>query len=344
MTTETDTSHLDPARDRALAEPRPGVEAYGENYLMVSYEPTADMGLWLHLGTWPEDFGLWEDIVLMALPGDEGLIWTRGYHRTPRELRPAGPNLRFECIEPFRHWRISFDGVCTRTPYDEMLSGLVPEGPREKVAFELDARCVTPIWDAHDSATSGRGGGSMEDQVWASEHYQQLLKITGRVDLRGGSYEFDTTGVRDHSRGQRGQSGGMDRWGGHTLIHVLFGSGRAVGVQRMWMPDGTVTLDTAYVLVDGRIYHADVLELPQLDAVRLRGDKLRLVLQSDLGEHHFDGEMLHTTYTTPLGLGLSVGADVDGPYGVFGFGHARWSWEGEEAYGLTERSNRLPPG
>ena len=207
--------------------------------------------------------------------------------------------------------------------------------------FEFDAECVTPVWDAHQSATSGRGGGSMEEQVRASEHYQQLLKITGRVELSNASYDLQTTGVRDHSRGQRGQTGGMDRWGGHTLIHVLFPSGRAVGVQRMWMPDGTVTLDTAYVLVDGAIHYADVENLPQLESVQLGGEKIHLALQSDLGEHHFEGEMLKTAFTTPIGKGLSVGADTTGPYGVFGFGHARWTWDDEEAYGLTERSNRL---
>jgi hypothetical protein len=341
MTDET-TAELDPARDRAMEQAPPGIEAFGENYLIVTYEPAADLGLWLHLGTWPEDFGIWEDLVLMALPGDGGLIWTRGYHRTAKELRPAGPNLRFECVEPFRHWRITFDGVCTRTPYADMLSGLVRDGRREKVAFEFDAECVTPVWDAHESATSGRGGGSMKEQVWASEHYQQLLKITGRVQLRDGTYELDTTGVRDHSRGQRGQEGGMDRWGGHTLIHVLFPSGRAVAIQRMWMPDGTVTLDTAYVLVDGKMHYADVHELPQLEAIQVGGEKMQLVLESDMGEHRLDGEMMKTTFTTPLGRGLSVGADVDGPYGVFGLGHARWTWGDEDGHGLTERSNRLP--
>lgn len=340
MTTDLGAG-LDPALDRALSQPPASVEAYGENYLMVAYEPEADLGLWLHLGTWPEDFGLWEDISLLALPGDDGLLWARGYHRSAVELRPCGPNLRFACVDPFRHWRITFDGVCIRTPYQAMLHGLAPDGPREKVLFDLDIECVTPVWDAHQSVASGRGGGSMSEQVWASEHYQQLFRVSGQVQLRDRSYEVHTTGVRDHSRGQRGHEGGMDRWGGHTLIHVLFPSGRAVGVQQMWTPEGEVTLDTAYVLVDGSMHYADVHELPRLAAVALAGEQMQLELESDLGVHRLDGEMLKTMYTTPLGKGLSVGADVTAPYGVFGLGHARWNWDGEHGYGLTERSNRL---
>jgi len=332
---------LDPARDRPLVQPPAGIKAFGENYLMVTYDPQVDVGLWLHLGTWPEDFAMWEDVILLALPGEEGLLWARGYQRSLPELRPNGPNLRFECLEPFRHWRISFDGVCTRTPYETMLAGLVPDGQREKVVLQLDVTCVTPVWDAHESATSGRGGGSMAEQVWASEHYQQLLRVSGRVELRDGIYELRSSGVRDHSRGQRGHEGGMDRWGGHTLIHVLFPSGRGVGVQRMWTPLGDVTLDTAYVLIDGAIHFADVHQLPQLESVQLRGERMQLVLESDLGVHTLEGEMLKTVFTTPLGKGLSVGADTSAPYGVFGLGHARWTWDGEEAYGLTERSNRL---
>lgn len=331
-------STLDGDRDRALAV-APDVPYFSENYMLATYDPRADLGMWLHLGTWPQDFELWEDLALIALPGDEGLLWTRAYLRTPVERRPAGPNLRFECLEPFRRWRVTFDGVCVRTPYDEMLSGLARDRAHERVTFELDAECVTPIWDAHASATSGRGGGSMAEQVWASEHYQQLLRITGQVQLEDRTIDVDTTGVRDHSRGPRGA--GMERWGGHTLIHVLFPSGRAVAVQRMWSPDGDVTLDTAYVLVDGQIRYCDVLELPQLETIQLSGDKLRLVLRSEAGEHRFEGEMMKTTFSTPFG-GLCVGADTSGPIGVFGFGHARWTWEDEDGYGLTERSNRLP--
>ena len=131
----------------------------------------------------------------------------------------------------------------------------------------------------------------------------------------------------------------MEKWGGHTLIHVLFPSGRAFAVQTMWSPDGTVSLDTAYVLVDGELRHGAGVEVPRLGQVRLGGDEMELVLESDIGRHELQGTTVRNAYFTPQRLGLAFGADPEGPYGIFAMGHARWEWDGEVSYGLTERSN-----
>jgi hypothetical protein len=334
MTTTDFWTGLDPAREWALKQ-KPDVPMYAENYMVSSYDPSADIGMWLHLGTWPEDFELWEDFFVINLPDD--MLWFTSWHRTAVADRPAGSALRFECIEPWRRWRYSYDGIVHRSPRSAMLDGRLRNGGMERLTFDLDAECVTPIWDAHASATSAHGSGSMKEQVWASEHYQQLFRLTGTMRIHGvGDVPIDTTGVRDHSRGQRG--GGMDKWGGHTLIHVLFPSGKAFALQMMWLPDGTVSLDTAYVLIDGEFQHASGKVVPRLDRLNLGGDEMRLVLESDIGLHELTGTVIRNSFLTPQRLGMAVGADADGPYGIMAMGHARWEWDGEVSYGLTERS------
>jgi len=47
---------------------------------------------------------------LVALPDDEGVLSMWAYHRTDPARRPAGANLRFECLEPFRRWHVTFAG------------------------------------------------------------------------------------------------------------------------------------------------------------------------------------------------------------------------------------------
>ena len=48
---------LDVSREQALMDAPPDTPMYAENFMCSAYDPTADVGLWLHLGTWPEDFG-----------------------------------------------------------------------------------------------------------------------------------------------------------------------------------------------------------------------------------------------------------------------------------------------
>src|SRR3954447_5009242 len=163
----------DGRREACLLEAPADLPMFAENFMLSAFDPVADIGMWLHLGTWPEDFGLWEDFALINLPHD--VLWMSAYHRRRPVDGPAGSNLAFRCIEPFRRWKITFDGIVTRTPRGEMLQGRLRDGQRERLTFDIDVENVTPIWDAQSSAASERGSGSMEEQVWAKEHYQQLF-------------------------------------------------------------------------------------------------------------------------------------------------------------------------
>jgi hypothetical protein len=249
--------------------------------------------------------------------------------------------LRFACLEPFRRWKVSYDGVAVRTPYDEMLSGRVRDGFKEIVAYELEVECVAPAWDPDSGRHGGAGHGGMSEQVWASVHYEQLLRATGTITLGDRVVEFDGTGVRDHSLGVRGK--GMDQFGGHLLVQVPFAEDRGVGLLRLWTPDGTITLDTAYVLIDGVLHHAEIIEAPRLGEIVLAGEQLTLLLRSELGEHRLHGEMLRTMYLTIApSWGMPFGADPAHGLGVFAPGFARWTWDGHIGHGLTERSEQLP--
>src|SRR5438132_153983 len=208
------SSGLSVASEAALETLAP-MFRFAENFMLAVYDARLDLGLWLHLGTCPDDFGLWEDQVLIALPGDEGFVWSYSYSRTPADLRPAGANLAFRCVEPYRRWQVSADGAGVRTPWDETMTGRVRDGAKVLFQIELDTEAVAPAWDNHASAKAGPGRGSMEDQAWAKEHYQQLFRVRGCVTVAGRVLDVDAYGVRDHSRGQRGH--GYHKFGGHNL-------------------------------------------------------------------------------------------------------------------------------
>jgi len=333
------SSGLSADREQVVADP-PDLSHWSENLFFTMYDPAADLGLWAHLGTYPTDWTMWEDWVMVTLPGDGGMLSTRGYHRTPPERRPAGSNLAFECVEPFRRWRITFDGRCLLTPYDELQRRRVSEGVRYPLAFDLAAECVTPVWDSHTSASSASGRGSIRGQSWATDHYQQLLRLTGTVHLPDGAVTFDGVGWRDHSRGPRyGPTGA--RWGGHAILSGLFPSGRAFGLSRMWAPDGTVTLDAGYMVDgEGTLHHAEVLEVPRLRDIQLAGEPIPMALRSAAGEVALTGETLKSTWIT-RNHGIAPGLDLTGEASILAEAYARWEWDGEVGYGLCERSEHL---
>lgn len=331
---------VDPAREYALdTDPPRDKFRYAENYMLAVYDPRLDLGMWLHLGTCPDDFSQWEEQVLMALPGDGGFLWTRAYNRPRPEEKPGGANMRWKIVKPFEKMRVTFDGVGIRTPYADMMSGRVRDAQQELYSFDLDISALGPVWDNHLSAAKGGASrGSMEEQSWASEHYQQTLRATGTIRVGGETLQFDGTGTRDHSRGQRGHKPWA--FGGHNLWSAPFASGKAFGMQRMWTPDGQPTLDVGFVYVDGRYYDTDLLTPPgYLEHIALSGDSLELVMRSELGEHRITGVLKKTLFCT-FGdpWGYYFGADVNVPRGLFAPGFCEFDWDGEKGWGLAERS------
>jgi hypothetical protein len=88
--------------------------------------------------------------------------------------------LKFEFREPFRSFRLSF------------------QGPRHQVELDYEARF--PIFDYAMARRPGRGG------PMALEHYEQALTVKGKMVKEGKTRELSCLGHRDHSWGYRNES------------------------------------------------------------------------------------------------------------------------------------------
>ena len=337
-TRDLSTGHS-PERERVVTK-RPTEPFWSENLLFTPYDPVADVGFWLHLGTVPSAWELWEDRVLMLLPGDEGVLSMCGYHRTAPERRPAGSCLEFRCIEPYRRWRIAFDGFALHTSNPEMAAGRARDGAKRRLALELDVVCVTPVWDAHDAARHATGKGAMRAQGWAKEHYEQLARVDGTVRVDGREISFHGTSWRDHSRGPRGGSGGA-AWGGHVIQGCLFPSGRGFGFSCYWTPQGAITLEGGYAIdADGALHHAEVLAVPRLTGLTLSGERLPVHLRWDGGELALES-LTRRSLWCAMRQGLAVGADLSEEALIYALNFARAEWDGEEGWVYSERSDML---
>lgn len=318
----------------------PDVPKWSENLLFTLYDPDTGVAMWLHLGTVPDKWTMWEDRVLVMLPGHDGALSLRAYHHTAPERRPAGPGLDFSQVTPWRRWHVSFDGFGLHTPESDMLAGVSRDGPVKPFTADLDVELLTPAWDARTAASLESGAGDMDNHGWASEHYEQLVRATGTVTLPSGdTIPFAGYGWRDHSRGARDHSTLVD-WGGHVIIGCPYPSGKGWGFSRYYSSDGQITLEGGYVFVDGKFEHARVVTAPRLTELRYGGEVLPVELEWSGGvldvELHCD-----RTLWTSMQRSLAVGKDLDGLGLMYVINHGRCDWDGETGYFYCERSDRL---
>jgi hypothetical protein len=318
----------------------PDVPAWSENLLFALWDPDVDVSMWLHLGTVPDKWTMWEDRVIVGLPDGGGALSLRGYHHTAPERRPAGPGLEFRQIEPWRRWHVSFDGFGLHTPEPDMLAGPARDGPGKPFAVDLDVECVTPAWDARTASMLASGAGDMDQHDWATDHYEQLLRATGTVTLESGSLPFSGYGWRDHSRGPRHHST-LDGWGGHVILGCVYPeSGRAWGLSRYYKSNGLITLEGGYVFVDGAFHHARVVTAPRLLNLHYEGEVLPVGLEWPGGNLDLTLSCDHSVWAS-MQRSLAIGKDLDGPGLMYVLSHGRCVWDDETGYFYSERSDCL---
>lgn len=199
---------------------------------------------------------------------------------------------------------------------------------------------LTPAWDARIAAELATGAGSMDEQGWANEHYEQLVHATGTVTLDTGTVAFDGYGWRDHSRGARDHSMLMT-WGGHVILGCAYPeTGKAWGLSRYYRNDGLITLEGGYVFADGVFEHARVCTAPRLLELAYPSQPQPIALEWSGGT--FESMLVadHTLWTS-MQRSLTVGKDLEGPGMMYVLDFGSCDWDGEVGRYYSERSDRL---
>jgi len=256
--------------------------------------------------------------------------------RRPRVLG-AGP-LRFECLEPFDHWRLTFDGVANATSVRDQIaaatgeSGVDAASERVPLRIELDARMAAPPWIQ----------GSLDPDggfIVGEERFEQLFTAAGTVEIDGASIALRGGGLRIHRKG--GARSDYSDWYGHCWQSARFPSGRAFGfIHYTPRPDGSVKYHEGWVLDGDEVLAAKVVDTPWKDGWVPFGDDVSCTLRTAHGDVAITAETALSTYNPPIPMGGTVA------FPPVQQGIARYRWDGEEAYGMIERSIRadLPAG
>ena len=246
----------------------------------------------------------------------------------PRVLG-AGP-LRLECIEPFRRWRVIFEGSARATTVDNQIEACTAgtrHEPRDvSLRFEVEADMAAPPWF--------QGTLDPDGQFVVGEHrFEQLFRAEGTVDVDGSTTAFHGGGLRIHRKG--GARSDYSDWYGHCWQSAVFPSGRAFGfIHYTPRPDGSVKYHEGFVLDDGEVVAAKVVETPWKRGWDASGEDVSFTLRTRRGDVSIAAETYLSTFNpaAPIRDGVAFPPTQQGI--------ARYRWDGEEAYGMIERSTR----
>lgn len=241
----------------------------------------------------------------------------------------AGP-LSFRCIEPFRRWVTTFDGMAVDGTVDEQIAGRLEPNRLVPVRFEAELTMVTPCWvqdltpekvaqmseaDAIEAANMGIG--------WRLEH---LFRGEGTFTIDDQSRTFKAVGSRIKRQSVRPLAG----FRGHCWQSAVFPDGRAFGFIAYPPRADGVAYNDGYIYQNGRMYRARAVKIPWLRRIVGQGDDASLALESEFGVIRIDGVTTPSTFRVGNpdigGLNLQQGG-------------VKYSWDGQNTYGMIERSS-----
>jgi hypothetical protein len=245
----------------------------------------------------------------------------------------AGP-LSLRCVAPFRAWQASFHGSAVETSADRLARGDT-SGPRIDLQLDVDAAMAAPPWVMGSLRPDAPGAREMREKHAGAGRIEQLFRADARLRVGGEEHAFRGSGLRVRRQGVRQ---GFGDWG-HCWMSGLFPSGQAFGLNIYPPgPDGVARFNEGYLdTADGRRFPAEVVEAPWLASFRPSGEDASVVLDSELGRITIEGETVVSVFNLR-------DDDPTAPY--LSQGMARYRWDGEETYGMIERStarDRLAP-
>jgi hypothetical protein len=264
-------------------------------------------------------------------------------------LSPKGPDgrnsilgaggLKFQCVEPFRRWRVSFDDKVYDSRIEEQIRGnfrvfadsdVDASLKQVPLKFDVELTMVTPAWtqDYRPEALAGMSEAERIDAGlmgygWRIEH---LFRGEGELTLDGSSRGFKCLGSRIHRQSVRP----MGAFRGHCWQSAVFPDGRAFGYIAYPPREDGSTYNNGYVYQDGKMYPAKATKVPFLRNIMPEGDDVSLQLESALGVTRIDG--VTTLATFHIG-NPGVNSMNNQQSGV------RYSWDGMTTYGMIERSS-----
>jgi hypothetical protein len=224
--------------------------------------------------------------------------------------------------------------MAAATTIQAQIDGWMPGaggGDLVPVELELDIKSAAPPWECGTLLEEARYvlAHQEEGDLMGGPRFEQLFRATGRLRVGDDVRDINGGGLRIRRQGVRR----LATFRGHVWQSAVFPSGRAFGLNN-YPPrtDGKPTFNEGYVYEgDGELVPARVVEAPWLEKVEPKGQNATVVLETMRGTERIEGETVLST------------CHVMGPPMIpqrFSLQQAiaRYTWDGETANGMLERS------
>jgi hypothetical protein len=251
----------------------------------------------------------------------------------PRVLG-AGP-LSFELIKPFEHWKMHLDGELVENTVERQISGVPPTEQRTvPVAAEIDITAAVPPWENGALLPEAKRVLDEQDEgaLMGGPRFEQLSRATGTVRVGEREFTIDGGALRVRRQGVRR----LGTFRGHAWQSALFPDGRGFGYI-VYPPrdDDLPTYNEGYTFDgDGELIPAWVVEAPWLRRLRPSDEDVSVVLETADGTTEIHGVSVVSNFMVMGG----VGDNPDFP--VLQQAVVRYTWDGQTANGMMERSTR----
>ncbi|MGE3693289.1 MAG: hypothetical protein AB7F98_18080 [Novosphingobium sp.] len=154
---------------------------------------------------------------------------------------------------------------------------------------------------------------------------EHLFRAEGELSVDGGTRSFKAVGNRIHRQSVRP----LDSFRGHCWQAAVFPDGRGFGFITYPPAEDGSTYNEGYIYQDGRMYPAVVSKTPWLDEMIAEGEDVSLELTSELGVTRIAATGCLNTFKAGI---------AEMPGFVLNQGGAKYTWDGQTAFGMVERS------
>jgi hypothetical protein len=274
----------------------------------------------------------WPDGRVLSLRGDGESLSPIGANGEPTVLG-SGP-LKFECLEPFKRWQVSFKGAAAIMSTIGQMNGDLPGiGEPQEVEFHLETTMAVPPWiqGTLDAKAAALLQDDIEGDMMGGDRYEQLFRVKGMLKVGNDAQEFTGSGLRIRRQGVRD----IQEFWGHCWQSALFPSGKAFGYLA-YPPreDGKPTYNEGFIYTgDGELLPARMTHAPWLRKLTPNGDDVSFRLETEQGIIDIEGE----TFVSTFAMGRP---EMPPNFPVLQQAGVRYRWDGEETYGMMERSSR----
>ncbi|MBL6751238.1 MAG: hypothetical protein ISP90_11980 [Nevskia sp.] len=321
---------LDP-RDESPHPPE-RTETFNESVYANGFDLKQKLGGWMRIGNRVNE-GYAELSVCLYLP-DGRIACQFGRPKISGNERFAAGGLSMDVIEPFKRFRMAYEGEVLLVDHPDQLrdpeTGL-KNAPRAPASVDWALEGVSPI---HGGRPLRDDQQTMYGRDFSLNHFNQHLRVTGRMSIGGQSWQLDGHGWRDHSWGPR-------IWQviySYRLLLCNFGDGCGFMLLKITDKSG-VSRRVGVLMVDHQ--YEDITDLDVTTTWAANGDPLAsaLAVRTARRTALIKTEILSLA---PLRNRRKAGDQV--LVSRIWEGATRFTWDGKEGMGISEYIERLDDG